>query len=714
MNKWTRPFELSRASAGPAAGTTALHDHYYFAFLSYSHQDSADADWLHNQLEVFRVPRLLAGKLTANGVVPKRLTPIFRDRHDLAAGDDLTAEIQLGLSASRALIVLCSPAAAKSKWVNAEVDAFKRIHPDGCIIAAVVRGEPLATDIPGREEEECFPPALLQKYNRRGKPSGQKTEPLAADLRDEKGGRRTGFLKIVAGILGVPLDELVQRDHLRRQRRLAIITGGSLIGMVVASGLAFAAIEARDAARDQRRQAERLIEFMVGDLRDKLEPLGQLDALDGVGSRVLDYYKKQDTSQLSDAALLQRSRALALMADVAYQTGKLDEAQGLYRQAMAGTAEAVRRSPDDAQRLFEHAQNVFWVGEVARWRGDPDTAAAGYREYRRIAYRLAALDPDNLKYRMEVSYGEEDVGISLQNKRMYAEAIRQFRAAFGPLQKLASLDPENLGYQGEVGTVLSWLAEAERAQGNYESAIAAREQQLALVEGLLSKGAADVQLRREAIVAHMSLGLMLNERGDHQRGLAELHSAVEKADSLLAVEPRNAIWKMMAAMTHLNYGSQLLAAGHKDQAKPQWASGCRLATGLKASGAGLSRVRTIQTDCLMLQSRLELVDGSVSHAAAAAQRALASARSEHNEDPVTNRYRVAAAYMLLGDVRQRGGAAEAAKAAWSAGLAQLPTGVAERPWDMKQRAELLRRMGRAAEARALAVRLNAIGYKSDT
>jgi tetratricopeptide (TPR) repeat protein len=711
MNKWTRPYDRSLASAASARRRRDAPKHHYFAFLSYSHSDSADADWLHDELEAFRVPSSLAGRLTANGVIPKRLTPIFRDEHELAAANDLGEEIRDALEASRCLIVLCSPAAAKSKWTNAEIESFKRLHPDGCIIAAVIAGEPLATDIPGRESEECFPPALLAKYDRRGKPTGRKAEPLAADLREGKGGRRVGFLKIVAGILGVGLDDLVQREQRRRQRRLALIAAGSLLGMLIAIALAVTAIRARDAARDQRRQAETLIEFMVGDLRDRLEPLGQLAALDGVGSRVLDYYSKQDTSQLSDAGLLQRSRALGLMGDVAYQSGKLGEAESLYRQAMAGTAEAVSRSPGDPQRLYDHAQNVFWVGEVARWRGDPDTASAGYREYRSLAYRLSALDPDNLKYRMEVYYGEEDVGISLLNKRRYAEASRQFQTSLGPIEKLASLDPSNLAYQREVGTILSWLAEAERARGNYDSAIATRDRQLSLVEGLISGGAIDVQLRYQAAVAHMARGLMVSERTGPAAGARDLQTAALDADELSALEPRNAVWKLTAAMAHLNLARVLLNMGNPSEARSQWAGGCRLAAGLKVSGSGISQARSVQTDCLTLQSRLVLASDT-SGAIAVAERALASARLERNQDPITDRYRVAAAYLLLGDIRRRSGDSDGGKAAWNAGLAQLPQGIAERPQDMNTHVELLRRLGRDAEARPLTARLTAIGYRN--
>src|SRR5690349_19406100 len=226
-------------------------NHLYFAFLSYSHVDSAMAKWLHDQLENFRVPASIAGQLTEHGIVPGRLTPIFRDRGELAAAGDLGTEIREALAASRFLVVLCSPAAARSHWVNAEIDAFKRARPDGCVLAAILSGEPFASDRPGHEGEECLPAALRTHYDRRGRPTKQIAEPLAADLRETGDGRRIGFLKLVAGMTGVGLDDLVQRDSIRRQRRLAILAAASIAGMTVTSVLAVAAIDARDSARDQ-------------------------------------------------------------------------------------------------------------------------------------------------------------------------------------------------------------------------------------------------------------------------------------------------------------------------------------------------------------------------------------------------------------------------------------------------------------------------------
>ena len=271
--------------------------------------------------------------------------------------------------------------------------------------------------------------------------------------------------------------------------------------------------------------------------------------LDGVGSRVLAYYKKQDTSELSDDALLQRSGALNLMAKVAFLRGHLDEAEGLYRQAMAGTAEAVRRSPNDTKRIFDHAQNVFWLGEIARARGLNNKAEASYREYRRLGDELVALEPDNLRWRMESLYGKENVGIALYNERRFGEAAQQFESAIGPMQNLISIDPRNQTYQNELATVLAWAADAQSSLGNLDRAIAHRQQQIAVLNGAIAGGATDVQGRQSLIPAHAALGLLLAWRGQLDNSIKELRSAISQADALIPIEPGNTFWTELSANT---------------------------------------------------------------------------------------------------------------------------------------------------------------------
>jgi len=58
----------------------------YKAFLSYSHADEAFGKWLHKQLERYKIPKKLYSDYPN---LPKSLYPIFRDRYELNAGDDL-------------------------------------------------------------------------------------------------------------------------------------------------------------------------------------------------------------------------------------------------------------------------------------------------------------------------------------------------------------------------------------------------------------------------------------------------------------------------------------------------------------------------------------------------------------------------------------------------------------------------------------------------
>jgi tetratricopeptide (TPR) repeat protein len=710
MNNWTRPLDWSRAAGAAAARRSAPAAHHYFAFLSYSHEDSATADWLHQELERFRVPSSLAGRLTANGVVPKRLTPIFRDQHELAAGHDLNSEIRTALELSRCLIVLCSPAAANSKWTNAEIDLFKRLHPEGCIIAAVIAGEPLGSDIPGREAEECFPPALVAKYNRRGKPTGKKTEPLAADLREGKGGKRIGFLKIVAGILGVGLDDLVQRETTRRQRRLAWLAAASLGGMVVTSTLAVTAIQARDAARDQRREAEGLIGFMLGDLKDKLEPIGKLDALDGVGSRVLAYYQKEGTTDLSDAALSQRSRALSLMAEVAYARGNLEAASRFYREAMAGTAESIRRDPSDPERLFEHAQNVFYFGQMRRSVGDLKTAESAMREYKRLADQMVALGPDNMKWRMEEQYAEFDLGVLLKDQRRFGEAATQFRDSLTTIEAIATADPANRDYQASISESLSWLGDTFAALGRYAEAQAAYQRRIAVLDRLLA-AKPDVDYRQRLVTAHRSLGDLYVERGERDLAIREFRDAISQGRALTALEPNNAQWLAyaMAASDHL--ARQLLAAGQTDEAGTVIAGVCRAADKLTARDPKKPDFRRGLASCLLLRARLALATGAKQEALDFATRGATIARSVHTTDPTDDAYVVAGAYRRVGDIQRALGKADAAQAAWTEALAAMPANAVEQPHETALRAKILQRLGRQTEAAPLIGKLDRMGYR---
>ena len=261
----------------------------YRAFISYSHADTPWANWLLKKLEGYRVPARFHGCAAPVGAVGPRLAPVFRDRDELPTTSDLGETIRAALRESATLIVICSPGSAKSRWVQEEIIAFKRLHGGRRVFAFIVAGEPKVEGT----ADDCFSPALRRELAPDGTLTGARAEVVAADARSHADGKSTAFVRLVAGLLGVGFDELRRRELQRRNRRLTLITAASVAGMVLTLGLAFAAWRARGeavVARNeavfsrndaQRRQdqAEDVLAFMLGDFRDDLKKVGQLALL---------------------------------------------------------------------------------------------------------------------------------------------------------------------------------------------------------------------------------------------------------------------------------------------------------------------------------------------------------------------------------------------------------------------------------------------------
>jgi tetratricopeptide (TPR) repeat protein len=482
--------------------------------------------------------------------------------------------------------------------------------------------------------------------------------------------------------------------------------------MAVTSTLAVTAFQARNAAREERRQAEGLVAFMLGDLKDKLEPIGRLDALDGVGSRVLAYYSRQDKSELTDASLTQRSKALSLMGQIADARGDSRTSLKLYREAMAGTAEAMRRRPTDPEPIFDHAQNVFYVGSISHDDGDFRTAENSFREYQRLARQMIALQPDSMKYRMEQQYAEFNLGVVLSDERRFAEAVSQFEEALSTMQAISSADPSNKSYQQNIAESLTWLADAERAVGKYDRAIAHRQRNVAVYNQLL-RATGDVQYRQHIVPALRSLGDLYEERGQHAAAETQYRASVANADALVTVEPNNTVWTDYGIRGYLDLARVLIATGRHDEARLQASTASRMLDALLRRPSPKLDWRKDAINRDLTLAKLALVSGSRDEAFELAQRAVNGAHAIHTVDKIADSFRVARALLLQGDVQRERGDLASARAAWTVALAAVPNRVTELPDEMAVHAGILDRLGRGAEAQPLKSKLNSIGYRTD-
>jgi tetratricopeptide (TPR) repeat protein len=206
----------------------------YAAFISYNSADREIARKLQRALESYSIPKAVRGRTTRFGVIGERIGKVCRDRTDFKTGESLNAALVEALDKSGALVVLCSPDSARSKWVNAEVEHFQGSGRAARIFPLIIRTDE------SRLVPNSFPAALKRDDG---------DEAIAADLQDTGDGWHDGVLKILASILDVDFDALRQRalEAARRRARTAYgVAGGMALLAVFAVASSVMAVQQRN------------------------------------------------------------------------------------------------------------------------------------------------------------------------------------------------------------------------------------------------------------------------------------------------------------------------------------------------------------------------------------------------------------------------------------------------------------------------------------
>jgi hypothetical protein len=506
----------------------------YWAFISYSHKDAAFGRWLHRKLENYALPRRLTRRITAQGVIPGKLVPIFRDREEFAAATDLSAEVRAALAQSRSLIVVCSPDTPASQWVSREVTVFRALHPDRPILAAIRDGEPAVS----------FPKSLLTTS-----PSGEPIEPLAADFRARRDGQQLGVLKLVAGMTGLGLDELVQRDTQRYRQRVTAITALALLAMTIMGVLTAVAVQARREADRQRAEAEGLVEYMLTDLREKLKGVGRLDVMTDVNERAFKHYQSQDLASLPPDALERRARTLHAMGEDDESRNDHKNALLKFREAERTTAALLKAAPNDPERVFDQAQSVFWLGGVDYQQGRLTDAIEKWREYRELALRMIALSPGSTKYRLELAYADSNFCYVPLNNPNHAGAIKACTTALADIQNAASHPDANYTNReahrvltSQLMNSLSQLSDAYRMNNNLTAARLELKIEENLLDHELAADPKNKDLKDYWIIVQRDYAHMDERQGNWSEAEVTLERAIAAANQMVKFDPSNAEW----------------------------------------------------------------------------------------------------------------------------------------------------------------------------
>lgn len=385
---------------------------YYAAFISYNHRDRRTAAWLHKALETYRIPKRLRGRNTPFGPLGARLPPCFQDRQELAASANLAESVTVALQRSSALVVVCTPNGAASKWVNEEIRAFTALGRRRHLQCLIAGGVPNATHSPTIDPAlECLPPALFENGG---------GEPMAADIRVGMDGRSAALIKLIAGITGIGYDELRQREAQRRARRLTVIATLATIGFLVMAALTIAAVIARndavaqrDIARQKTLTAERTVDFVKSlfAVSDPSEARGRTIT----AREILDRGARQIETGLE--------REPAVKAELATTLGEVYTGLGLYREGGRLVRETLALPVVAATRARQYAA----LGDALALQGDYAAALKAF------AHGLAAArDGDRPELITRVLIGRGEAQSALDDFAKAERSMREALALDGP------------------------------------------------------------------------------------------------------------------------------------------------------------------------------------------------------------------------------------------------------------------------------------------
>lgn len=496
----------------------------YRAFISYSHRDTPWARWLHSALERYHVDRDLAGRESSTGPLPKTLRPIFRDREEFSAGHSLTEQTLAALNASQFLIVLCSPSAAVSKYVNEEVRYFKANGGTSRVIPIIVDGEP------GDARRECFPPALRFKLGPDGVLTDEPDEPLAADARPHGDGKEIAKQKVIAGLLGLGFDEVMRRAERARKRRARFVGGLAAVFLLLAVAAAGSAVYAYQKLVESNERLDEAIEIAYGMVTK--------------------------ATAMSDRYGVPQELTLDL----------LGQAESALNGLMA-------RGADTAMLRHRKALMLISFSDSYRLLGRYDDATRRAAEAHDLLMGLTELNPNNVEWQNELAIAEYKTGDIYMYWGHFVEALEKFRSSAQlfkryPDQKLSG----SLSFSGEGSEsyyqfwATTWLGLMQSFIGDADAALANVGIGHDFAKRVVSENPNDAIGRRNLGLSHLVICMIMRARGDYAEAIGRCRTVVLAMKGLVADNGKNSRWQRDLAWTEMHLAATLGKLGSVDEA----------------------------------------------------------------------------------------------------------------------------------------------------
>ena len=538
----------------------------YDAFISYSHaKDKPIAAALQAAIQKLGKPWY-----------QRRTLRLFRDDTSLAATPHLWPMIEQALGQSGHFLLLASPEAAASKWVNKEVTYWLEHNSIDTVLIGLTDGElawdDSAGDFSAREDNMPLPQVLAKRFP---------NEPKWVDLRPYREGadkRDAKFTELAAdfaaAIRGMPKEDLLSQEVLQQRRALRLAWGAtaSLLLLAVAATAAGVlayreqreAIAQRDRAEQTLAAATKTANSLVFDLARRFrETVGIpanlikdiLDRARALQDQLIKSGQVTPDLKLSEAAALDETvESLLTIGDTVGALSAAVQARQIMVDLVAGNPKRT-----DVQHDLTISLNK--VGDVQEAQGNRADALKSYQDALAIADRLAQSNPGNTDWQHNLSVSHDRIAAVQIAQGHLADALASYRDSLAIADRLAQSDPGNAAWQSDLAVSYDNVGDVQVAQGSQTEALKSRRKANAIIDGLAKSDPSSSRWQRELSVSFNKIGGVQEALGDIAGALKSYRDSLDIRDRLAQSDPGNADWQHDVSVSYDRVGNVQVMQG---------------------------------------------------------------------------------------------------------------------------------------------------------
>jgi serine/threonine protein kinase/tetratricopeptide (TPR) repeat protein len=490
------------------------------------------------------------------------------------------------------------------------------------------------------------------------------------------------------------------------RRHRAAVTIAALAAIGFAAGTTFAvrrivaerdvADQARQLADARRRAAERLIDTMLSDVKDRLQQIGRVDLLASLGTEIRDYYATlgsipggmpaDDIDRMAAAIDLlgvaeresgKLDKALATWTDAratlarllgsARQAGRTGESARFERRLIArldyeiGTVHQQRGATEEAVRLYTRAEQELdallgelpsdraallasaeirdRLGDLLRNQGKVDQALDAYTEAKAERERASGPGSRPQEEVLALSTSHLKLGLVFQIRGESARALDELRAAHRLRQGLVEAQRDDVALHNKLLEVELPLGDLQRQVGDPTAAIETYRGALPVITALTRRDPDNTTWQRLRGNFEADFGFALMDTGEYRAGLAELETAIEVQRALIGRDPRSAIWLGDLSRSYTRAGDAELALGELDRGIARYQAGLDIRKELVAKNPASAPYRRSLAWTYAKLARAHAMRGEPARAIEAHEQALALRTALVAEAPDQREYR---------------------------------------------------------------------------